>query len=145
VSISLLDVNVLVSLLDPAHVQHERAHQWFARNQKNGWATCPITVNGCVRVLSNPAYPTVEASAAEVISHLGMMCTDAHHDFWPDAVSLLDQSLFPRPFLYGHRVLTDLYLLGLAVNRHGKLVTFDGGIPWRAVTGASPRHLELVD
>ncbi len=143
-SIALPDVNVLVALFDPAHVHHDRAHEWFARNQKNGWATCPITINGCIRVLSNPAYPTVEASPAEVISHLETMCAESHHEFWPDGVSLLDGALFRAPFLSGHRAVTDVYLLGLAVHRHGKLVTFDGAIALRAVAGASSRHLELI-
>ncbi len=143
-SIGLLDVNVLIALFDPAHVHHDRAHEWFGRNQKNGWATCPITINGCICVLSNPAYPTVEASPAEVISHLRTMCGDSHHEFWPDGVSFLEESLFRAPFVSGHRVVTDVYLLGLAVHRHGKLVTFDGAITCRAVTGASDRHLEII-
>lgn len=143
-SVSLLDVNVLIALFDPAHVHHEPAHRWFARNQKHGWATCPHTLNGCIRVLSNPAYPSVDASPPEVITHLRMFCADSHHEFWPDFVSLLDESLFQEHAITGHRMLTDVYLLGLAVRRHGRLATFDGAIPLRAVRDASPRHLELI-
>src|SRR5713226_6496670 len=50
--IALLDVNVLVALFDPAHVHHEAAHAWFGANRKNRWATCALTENGFVRVLS---------------------------------------------------------------------------------------------
>jgi len=27
--IFLLDVNVLIALIDPAHIQHDAAHEWF--------------------------------------------------------------------------------------------------------------------
>ena len=143
-SVALLDVNVLIALLDTKHIHYERAHDWFARNQRYGWATCPLTLNGCIRIISNPAYPTIRASALEVISRLRIMCADSHHEFWPDAVSILDESLFRRSAIEGHRAITDVYLLGLAVQRHGKLATFDGAIPWRAVLNASSRHLEII-
>src|SRR5208283_2090850 len=55
--VALLDVNVLIALFDPAHVHHEAAHRWFGVNRKYRWATCPLTKNAFVRVLSNPAYP----------------------------------------------------------------------------------------
>ena len=84
---ALLDVNLLVELFDPAYPNHEDTHGWFGRNRKRGWATCPLTENGCVRVLSNPAYPTVEATTAEVISRLRMLCADPGHQFWTDEVS----------------------------------------------------------
>ena len=87
-SIALLDVNVLVALFDPAHVNHEDAHRWFGRNRRHGWATCPTTINGCIRVLSNPAYPTVEATPAEVAGRLRSLCSTTDHHFWEDSVSL---------------------------------------------------------
>src|SRR5664280_2145322 len=93
-SIALLDLNVLVALFDPAHTNHEDAHRWFGRNRKYGWATCPITINGCIRVLSNPAYPTVEATPAEVAGRLRSLCSTADHHFWADSVSLMDEALF---------------------------------------------------
>lgn len=55
--VALLDVNVLVALFDPAHVHHDAAHAWFGEHCAQGWATCALTENGLVRVLSNPAYP----------------------------------------------------------------------------------------
>lgn len=143
-SAALLDVNVLVALFDPAHPNHEAAHGWFGRHRKRGWATCPTTINGCVRVLSSPAYPSVEATPAEVISRLRTLCSSRDHVFWPDEVSLLDDALFRPPMIAGHRQTTDIYLLGLAVRRQGKLVTFDRSIPLRAVVGAESRHLELL-
>jgi uncharacterized protein len=141
---ALLDVNVLVALHDPAHPNHEDAHRWFGRNRKRGWATCPVTVNGCVRVLSNPAYPSVTATPAEVASRLGVLCAGPDHEFWSDSVSLLDESLFRLQAITGHQQVTDICLLGLAVRHGGRLATFDRSIPLKAVAGAGPDRLELL-
>lgn len=143
-SAALLDVNVLVALFDPAHPHHEDAHRWFGVNRRRGWATCAITINGCVRVLSSPAYPTVEASPAEVAARLRMLCSSPHHEFWGDPVSLLDETLFRPQMIDSHQKITDVYLLGLALRHRGRLATFDRSIPLKAVIGAEPRHLELL-
>jgi uncharacterized protein len=143
-SIALLDVNVLVALFDPAHDNHEDAHRWFGRNRKLGWATCPITINGCIRVLSNPAYPTVEATPAEVVGRLRGFVATGDHYFWEDSVSLTDESLFRPSMIGGHQKITDAYLLGLAVRNHGRLATFDRSIPFKAVHGAGPGNLVLI-
>lgn len=143
-SVSLLDVNVLVALFDPAHPNHEDAQRWFGANRKSGWATCPLTVNGCVRVLSNPAYPTVEATPAEVILRLRILLSSPDHESWDDRLSLLDEKLFRPQMIAGHRKITDVYLLGLAVRHRGKLATFDRSIPLKAVIGAEPKHLDLL-
>ena len=143
-SVSLLDVNVLVALFDPAHPNHEDAHRWFGRNRKRGWATCPLTINGCVRVLSNPAYPTVEASPAEVISRLRTLCSSSDHEFWEDRISLLDEKLFRPRMIMGHQKITDVYLVGLVLRHKGKLATFDRSNPLRAAVGAEPKHLEIL-
>jgi len=141
-SVSLLDVNVLVALFDPAHPNHEDAHRWFGQSRKRGWASCPITLNGCVRVLSNPAYPTVEATPAEVLARLRLLCSATDHEFWGDSVSLLDETLFRPRMIAGHRNITDVYLLGLAVRHNASLATFDRSIRLKAVAGA--QHLELI-
>lgn len=140
-SIALLDVNVLVALFDPAHVKHETAHRWFAVNKRRGWATCPVAINGCVRVLSNPAYPTVRAKPADVAERLRDLCTSGDHHFWADQVSLTDERLFRWPAIAGQQQITDVYLLGLAVHFHGRLATFDESIPLKAVHGALPGHI----
>jgi uncharacterized protein len=141
---ALLDVNVLVALFDPAHPNHDDAHRWFGQNRRRGWATCPLTVNGCIRVLSNPAYPSVEATAAEVVSRLRALCDSPWHQFWPDEVSLLDGTLFRQDKIAGHQKITDVYLLGLAFRRGGRLATFDRSIPLKAVIGATAGSLELL-
>jgi toxin-antitoxin system PIN domain toxin len=143
-SIALLDVNVLIALFDPAHPNHEDAHLWFGRHRKRGWATCPLTINGCIRILSNPAYPTVEATPYDVASRLRTLCDDPGHHFWSDSLSLLDEKVFHVRFIGGHRKITDAYLLGLAVHCGGKLVTFDRSIPAKAIIGAGPNHFEVI-
>ena len=61
---SLLDVNVLVALLDADHSQHARAARWLGGHAAQGWASCPITQNGCVRTMSHPGYPNPLPAAA---------------------------------------------------------------------------------
>ena len=53
----LLDVNVLIALVDPAHVQHDQAHEWFARTGLKAFATCPITETGLLRIVGHPKPP----------------------------------------------------------------------------------------
>lgn len=142
--IALLDVNVLVALFDPDHVHHEVAHDWFADNRTSGWATCPLTENGFVRVLGNLARSGAFVPIPELVDHLTTFCASGHHEFWPDAVSLRDERSFDLSHARGHRQLTDVYLLGLAVKRRGRLVTFDQKVPLGAVRGARREMLEVV-
>lgn len=143
-SVHLLDVNVLIALLDPAHPNHEDAHSWYGPIRKSGWATCQLTIAGCIRVLSNPAYPSFDATASEVISHLRTFCAGSGHEFWPDGLSLVDGNLFRPEFIGGYQKVTDVLLLGLAVRHKGALATFDRKIPIKAVIGARPEHLRLL-
>jgi toxin-antitoxin system PIN domain toxin len=144
VSIALLDVNVLVALFDTGHIYHKEAHRWLGQNGKHGWATCPITINGCIRILTNPAYPSAVGSASDVAGDLRGACSVVDHHFWEDSVSLLDESLFRLSMIGGHQKITDAYLLGLAVRNHGRLATFDRSIPLKAVHGAGPGNLVLI-
>jgi uncharacterized protein len=142
--VALLDVNVLVALLDPAHPNHEDAHDWFGRHERHGWATSTATINGCVRVLSNPAYPTVRARPEEVVAHLRQMCITRHHAFWSDSVSLIDDAKIRPEMIGGHQKITDVSLLALACQNNGRLATFDRSIPAKAVIGAGPENLVLL-
>ncbi len=140
----LLDINVLVALFDSAHVHYEPAHRWFATVGNASWATCPITENGFVRVVSNPVYPTVSASPGEATDRLGILCGEAGHVFWPEVVSLTDSTLFDVSQLSGHQQITDLYLAGLAFRQGGKLATFDTSIPVVALVGPTPDIVEVI-
>ena len=141
---ALLDINVLVALFDPDHVHHDAAHDWFAEEGRAAWATCPVIEAGFVRVLSGPTCRGTVVRAADLADRLRRFCRSGRHEFWPDEVSLLDSSLFDLSKVAGHRQLTDVYLLGLAHNRRGRLVTFDRAIPLAAVRGVSTAALEVV-
>jgi hypothetical protein len=139
---ALLDVNLLVALFDPDHVHHEAAHRWFGAEKARGWATCPLTENGLIRVLSNPAYSTAPERPASLAERLRAFRSSGHHVFWSDDASLCDASLFALSV--SHRQLTDVYLLGLARSHDGCLATFDRSIPLKAVRGANPEHLVVI-
>lgn len=137
---ALLDVNVLIALLDAAHVHHALARDWLGDNIAAGWASCPITQNGCIRILSQPAYPGAEPPAA-VAARLAEAAATPWHEFWPDDLSLLGRKILDWRRVLASRQLTDAYLLALAAGRDGRIVTFDRSIPLDAVPGAEPRHL----
>jgi toxin-antitoxin system PIN domain toxin len=140
---ALLDVNVLVALFDETHVHHETAHDWFADNRAAGWATCAITENGFLRVLTNPRLGVVE-NRASLVAGLRKFCSARGHVFWAGDVSLRDEKLFDPSVVVSYRQATDVYLLGLAVRNRGRLATFDGGIPLKAVRGATSETLAVI-
>ncbi len=136
---ALLDVNVLLALLDADHVDHRTARSWLENDIDHGWASCAITQNGFVRVLTQDRYPS-PVSPAEAVHRLRLATGTEHHRFLPCDVSLLDTSILTER-IHGARQVTDVYLLGLAVSHGCRLVTFDRAIPLSAVEGASPDHL----
>jgi toxin-antitoxin system PIN domain toxin len=140
---ALLDVNVLIALLDSDHASHDAAIHWFAKHAREGWASCPITQNGCIRIMSNQGYPNPLPVQA-VIERLAEACNEDIHEFWADGVSLLDSDVVDSTRIHGSRPLTDIYLLALAVQHAGRLVTFDGGIPLAAVRKATPQNILVL-
>jgi toxin-antitoxin system PIN domain toxin len=142
--VSLLDVNVLVALFDPDHVHHDLAHDWFTDHRTDGWATCAVTENGFVRVVSNPGYRPDAPRPAIALDLLRRFCDSGHHHFWADEVSLRDAALFNLAAARGHRQVTDVYLLGLAKRKGGRLATFDRTIPPGTVKGARSDSLAVI-
>ena len=137
---SLLDVNVLIAILDSDHVHHVRARDWFTRHVAQGWASCPITQNGCIRIFSQPAYPA-SLPIPEIARRLRQATAAADHEFWTDEISLTEARRFDLTRVPHPRFLTDAYLLGLAVAHKARLVTFDHRIPSTAVLGATGKNL----
>ncbi|MET0850175.1 MAG: TA system VapC family ribonuclease toxin [Candidatus Rokuibacteriota bacterium] len=137
---ALFDINVLVALLDADHSLHDRARHWLGEHIRSGWASCPITQNGCVRVMAQPSYPNA-LSVRPVVERLREATRSSHHEFWPDDVSLLEPRTIDAGRVHGPRQLTDAYLLALAVHRRGRFVTFDASVSASAVIGAEKRHL----
>ena len=139
----LLDVNVLIALSDPAHVQHEMAHEWFAQHGQPAWATCPITQNGLLRIVGHARYPNSPGTAAAVASTLASLCALPGHVFWPDDISLMDARYIDSSRLLSSAQVTDSYLLALACAHDGKLATLDRRMVVNAVLGGS-RALCLI-
>lgn len=137
---ALLDVNVLIALLDADHSLHAPATDWFVQHAKLGWASCPITENGCVRIMSHSGYTNAHPVYA-ILKRLAEATREPEHEFWPDSLSLLDSETVNPSHIHGPRQLTDIYLLALAVRHGGRLVTFDKSIAVNAVRGAHNKHL----
>jgi len=131
----LLDVNVLIALIDPAHVGHDAAHRWFDAEGKVAWATCPLTENGVIRIVGHPKYPNTPGSTATVAAIVKQLRTLPGHVFWPDDISLVDAGhVDPEQVLTSAQV-TDTYLLALAAAHGGQLATFDRRLSVKAVKG----------
>ena len=131
----LLDVNVLIALIDPVHTLHEPAHAWFARRDRQAWATCPVTENGVLRIVGNPRYPNSPGSPAAVMPVLASLRSQPGHVFWPDDVSPMDATRLDGDRLLHHSQVTDSCLLALAISRGGRLVSFDRRLVPDAVPG----------
>lgn len=129
----LLDVNALLALHDPVHVHHRAARAWFAEEGQQAWATCPITENGFVRIASHPSYPNPMGGVQGAILRVLRFREVTGHQFWTDDVTICDV-LEPNALITQAHV-TDVYLLALAIKNGGKLATFDGRMPVRAVRG----------
>ena len=140
---SLLDVNVLVALFDANHSLHGPAMRWFDEHGDSGWASCPITQNGCVRVMSQPSYPE-RMPVATLVERLRQATSHRAHQFWPDDASILDAQAIDATRIHGPAQLTDVYLLAMAVARGGRLVALDQSIPLDAVRGAQRKHLVVI-
>ena len=140
---ALLDVNVLISQLDADHSSHAQATQWFGAHARTGWASCPITQNGCVRIMSHPGYPNAVPVSA-IVERLAEATASRFHEFWPDDVSLLDALVADSTRIHGPRQVTDVYLLALAVRHGGRLVTFEASVSRDAALGASVSHLLIL-
>jgi toxin-antitoxin system PIN domain toxin len=141
---ALLDVNVLVALLDAGHLHHASATRWMGAHAAVGWASCPLTQNGCLRILSLSRYPNAQPTAV-VAERLARAMASGRHAFWPDSISLLEAGVLRWDRVLTSRQVTDTYLLALAVAQGGRLVTFDGGISIEAVPSASRKHLVTLD
>jgi hypothetical protein len=140
---ALLDINVLIALLDADHPHHEWSVRWLKANVRHGWASCPLTQNGCIRIMSQSGYPNA-VPAAVVMQRLRAATGHSAHRFWPDDLSLLDARAVDETQVHGPRQVTDVYLLALAVKRGGRFVTFDGSIALSAVRGAAEKNLLIL-
>lgn len=137
----LIDTGVLIALCDPSHAMHGAALAWLDSHDGT-IATCPMTENGAVRILSQPKYSQAyRVSTAEAASAVSKVRDIEGYEFWGDSISLLDETKFAFGELMGPSQIADAYLLGLAVSRDGVLVTLDTRLQISAVLGASAENL----
>jgi uncharacterized protein len=122
---ALLDVNALVALAWDSHVHHARMRAWFATNGPEGWATCPVSESGFVRVSSNPKVLPSPIGVAAARAVLAALRGAGAHRFLADDVSLTDTDV---PVIAGYRQVTDVHLLTLARRRGVQLLTFDAAL-----------------
>lgn len=141
---ALLDINVLIALLDAQHIHHRLAHAWLEQNIHQGWASCPLTQNGVIRIMSQPGYPNPLTPAA-IAERLAEATATSWHHFWPDDVSLLDKKILSWDAVLGSRQITDCYLLALAVHHQGRFVSFDRRVNLGAVRSAICEHLAIIE
>lgn len=131
----LLDVNVLIALIDPAHVAHDAAHEWFEREGHQDWAICPMTENAVMRIVGHPKYPNSPGSPSEVAGIVARLRSLPGHQFWHDDISLVAIDIVQPEHVLTSAQVTDTYLLALAKAHGGKLATFDRRLSVTAVKG----------
>lgn len=140
---ALFDVNVLLALVDTQHVHYPRVRNWWAVERKFGWASCPLSQNGFVRIISQPSYLRPR-STSEAIDLLRRATRRPEHEFWADDVSIVDADAVDHRRVIGPRQITDIYLLALATKHAGRFVTLDSRVAIAAVKGATPDNLVIL-
>lgn len=140
---ALFDVNALIALVHRQHIHHDAAHAWLGENLASGWASCPLTQNGFVRIMSQPKFPGSISSGA-ALDLLRRAIAAGNHEFWSDDLSLADSAHFSGNGILAHHQVTDSYLLALAASRRGRLVTFDRALSARAAIKAEAENLVIL-
>ena len=142
---ALFDVNMLIALFDPDHLFHEKAHEWWSQHRNLGWASCTLTENGLIRILSNPKYsPDRPFTPLDILKRLQEYIHQSDHVLIKESPSLLDKSLYQIQPQCRSAEITDIFLLGLAVRNQMRLVTFDRGISLSNVKDATSDHLVVL-
>ncbi len=142
-ALALYDVSALIALLDEDHARHDSVLSWFIANISEGWASCPLTQNGFLRIVSQPGYP-ISISLPDALRRLRNIVSSQSHHFIADDISILDDTLVDTSRISGYRQLTDVYLLALAVAHDARLVTLDTRIPLSTVRGATEERLVVI-
>lgn len=131
---SLLDLNVLIALTDPAHQHHQKARNWLASSGGERLGICPLTESGFLRVTTNPAFRPGPHTVEQAMAILQALKGYPGYRYWEINESWVTLTAPFAARIFGHQQVTDAYLLGLAIKEKGVLVTFDKGI--RRMAGA---------
>ncbi len=106
-------------------MHHAATHHWFRANRDGGWATCPLTESGFVRISSNRRAIPEACAPRDAIRLLERIRAVEGHVFWTDDISPVDPLWTPFARVAGYRQVTDAHLLALAIRHGGQLATFD--------------------
>jgi len=142
--VCLLDANVLIAMMWPAHSAHAKVQHWLSTRAPQKWASCPMTQAAFVRIVSNPAFSPNALTLANAVALLRSNLEHPGHEFWRDEIQLTEAVEFTQTKLVGHQQITDAYLLGLAVHKKGKLVTLDRDVPALLAQTSEKRDLVVV-
>ncbi len=137
----LLDVNVLIALVWPSHIHHGLAQAWFAERRTAGFATCPLTEIGFLRISTNSKFTRKAVLPAEAVALLERFRSMPEHEFWPDDLEV-SAALGDGAGIVGHRQISDAYLLALARRHEAVLATLDRGAA--SLAGPNEKIVELV-
>lgn len=129
-NVALLDTNVLLALAWPSHQYHAVAHAWFSTHARKGWATCAFTQLGFIRLSSNPAYTADAVSPREAAALLRQWTRLKGHHFWASAAAD-EPEIYTRAI--GHQQVNDAWLVNVARQNTGRLVTLDPRLPAHAL------------
>jgi hypothetical protein len=140
----LLDVNVLLAWLWPAHEAHKAASSWMHNHLQEPWATCPITEMGFLRIVTTRSFSPHAPVWAEAVEILRKQTEDSRHSFWQDSLTSaeLDKRLGRR--IKSPSLITDAYLLTLAMQNGGRMVTFDYRMETLAPEGSTEREALVI-
>ena len=140
---ALFDVSMLLTLFDPGHVMHRAAMTWWQSNRAHGWASCPLSENGFLRIISQRSYPR-PVPLPDALATIQAQVARGGHEFWPDDLSILDAERINHTRLLGPAQITDIYLLALAVRHNGRLVTLDRSMDSTSVRNAAPANIVIL-
>ena len=139
---SLLDVNVLIGLLDANHAHHAAVMGWFS-SYEDTWASCPITQNAYVRIVTQNKYANT-ISIMEAVKKLSAAVATPNHEFISDDISLLEPKHVLHREIQGNKQVTDIHLLALSVSHGAQFVTLDKGVSHVAVQQATEDSIHVI-
>jgi predicted nucleic acid-binding protein len=113
------------------------------RKDERLWATCPLTENRFLRIISTRSYSN-PITLGDARSLLKAQTARTGHNFWPDDLSVADDTIVDHRYLLHPSQITDAYLLALAAKHNGRLVTFDPTVPLAAARNARPENLLVL-
>jgi uncharacterized protein len=142
---TLLDANALIALCWPKHEHHEPMLEWFGHYARQGWATSALTQAAFVRIVSQPAFSGRAIGVAEVAELLLRNTQHKRHRLLTLDFGFAEVLGCCSGGLFGHRQITDAYLLTQAIRSSARLLTFDGGVAQLLATPEERKqHLRVM-